>query len=72
MLKVFGAFLLLSTFVLTVHSFDILDIGSKVEVIKGEAVELSCVADQVIQAIPGFSIRGFDYALTQKVTKIRK
>ena len=49
MLKVFGAFLLLSTFVLTVHSFDILDIGSKVEVIKGEAVELSCVADQVIQ-----------------------
>ena len=36
MLKVCGTFLILSTFVLTVHSFDILDIGSKVEVIKHE------------------------------------
>jgi len=48
MLKVSESFLILWTFVLTVHSFAILDIGTKVEVIKGEAVELSCVADQVI------------------------
>ena len=34
-------------------AFNILPVGPKVEVVKGESVELSCVADKVSRSEPG-------------------